>query len=383
MNNLVRLGKHLSSKGHELVILTSPPRYPSEIQKHSWARICFVTPSGSFMGFRYIVSYMIGVLIASFRLKRSFKPDLVHGHSAYPVFGLLLQLTSRILNRPSLFTLYSPIQTGEFLEGFMKYLQSSFLVRNLFLHGLLIVPTSKAVRKSCQAISIRCSMEIYPIIDFEMFAPLSNQKRDMNRRKMGLNSQDIAITYLGNLRRTKGLIDLLKALNILVSKFRVLNIQLLLALDIPREKYAMHRELQENLISTGLISKTIPLGITPDIGVVLASTDVVVIPFLNTFGPADPPLSVLEAMAAGTTVVTTSVGGIPEFISNGVNGILVPPKRPEELADRLHEIIKMPSKLEKISQNAPTKILQHCKASIAGSRYLQLYNVITGASINE
>jgi glycosyltransferase involved in cell wall biosynthesis len=52
------------------------------------------------------------------------------------------------------------------------------------------------------------------------------------------------------------------------------------------------------------------------------------------------PLSTLEAMAAGLPVIATDVGGLAEQIAHLRTGVLVPPERPEEIAEwivRLHD----------------------------------------------
>ena len=52
----------------------------------------------------------------------------------------------------------------------------------------------------------------------------------------------------------------------------------------------------------------------------------------------------LEAMACGTSVVASEVGGIPEVVADGVTGLLVPPDDPESLAAALDELIRDPSR---------------------------------------
>ena len=44
------------------------------------------------------------------------------------------------------------------------------------------------------------------------------------------------------------------------------------------------------------------------------------------------PHAAVEALAAGTPVIATAVGGVPEIVQSGVNGILVPPRDPDALA---------------------------------------------------
>jgi glycosyltransferase involved in cell wall biosynthesis len=51
------------------------------------------------------------------------------------------------------------------------------------------------------------------------------------------------------------------------------------------------------------------------------------------------PLAMLEAMATGVPVVATAVGGIPEVVTDGVDGLLVPAGDPSALATAIGKIL--------------------------------------------
>jgi glycosyltransferase involved in cell wall biosynthesis len=57
--------------------------------------------------------------------------------------------------------------------------------------------------------------------------------------------------------------------------------------------------------------------------------------FVTTSVSDGTPVSLLEAMSSALPCIATSVGGIPEWITNGENGILVPPSAPEMVANAI------------------------------------------------
>ncbi|MFA0823871.1 MAG: glycosyltransferase family 4 protein [Methanomethylovorans sp.] len=64
------------------------------------------------------------------------------------------------------------------------------------------------------------------------------------------------------------------------------------------------------------------------------------------------PVSVLEAMACAKPCIVTDVGGVSEWIDDGLNGCLFTPRNPQELAQKILELAADPIKREKLGINA-------------------------------
>ena len=90
--------------------------------------------------------------------------------------------------------------------------------------------------------------------------------------------------------------------------------------------------LRSQAAAWGLASRVHLQGYTDHVESHLAACDVVVVPSLCR---DSCPRTALEALAVGTPVVASRIGGIPEIVRDGLTGILVQPDSPAELADAI------------------------------------------------
>jgi glycosyltransferase involved in cell wall biosynthesis len=91
------------------------------------------------------------------------------------------------------------------------------------------------------------------------------------------------------------------------------------------------------------------------------------------------PLTVIEAMACGTPVVASDVGGVGELVVDGVNGLLVPPGDSGALASAVTALLDDPDRRRAFGEAAERRVLEHFTLERQADAYLDLYAELRGA----
>lgn len=84
-------------------------------------------------------------------------------------------------------------------------------------------------------------------------------------------------------------------------------------------------------------------------------------------------VSVIEAMASGTPVVATAVGGTPALLGNGEYGVLVPPRDPDALAAALVALLRDPARRDALARRARARACEEYSTAAMVEGYERLY----------
>jgi glycosyltransferase involved in cell wall biosynthesis len=131
--------------------------------------------------------------------------------------------------------------------------------------------------------------------------------------------------------------------------------------------------LEERATALGIAGRTHFLGLRDDVDGILASVDVAAMSsdFEGT------PLFAFECMAAGTPLVATAVGGLPDMLEDGRSALLVPPRDPGALATGLSRALGDPTLREALAAAARSR-LERYRIDAVAARFAALYEELLG-----
>ena len=179
--------------------------------------------------------------------------------------------------------------------------------------------------------------------------PTSAATRKRLAAELGLADDDVLIGAIARLDPKKDLATMLRAIARVAEACS--NVRLL----IVGGGYDTYREELEALAERlGIRSRVVFLGFRNDAQAVLSLCDISVLSSVTE----GLPNAVLESMMLGKPVVSTRVGGVPELISDGVEGFLVAPRDPEQFADRILRLVGNPQLAEAMGRAGRARALR-------------------------
>lgn len=276
--------------------------------------------------------------------------DVIHAHWTLSAAAALLGRW--IHHVPILVTLQGSdiFQAASFPKG-------AAITKSILLRCDCITALSCALAEAARAIGVSRPIHIIPNgVDTAQFVPDPMVERE-----------DI-ILYVGSFIERKGVKYLLDAV---ADVFPTLpSYRLVLIGEGPQYFYL--KRLTEQL---GIAERVVFLGFQPQDQVRswMQRAKVLVLPSLEE----GQGVVLLEALACGTPVVASQVGGISQVVTEEV-GILVPPANSMLLAKAIYNILSAPNYWAELSSNARERVVRHYDWGFIADLYIEIYKTLTG-----
>jgi glycosyltransferase involved in cell wall biosynthesis len=226
-------------------------------------------------------------------------------------------------------------------------------------HAVVANSAAAAAQLRREGVPARKIRTISNGVDCERFLPVRAADRPIRR-----------VATVANLRPEKGYDTLIAAAALVVAARP--DTEFLFVGGGP-----LDASLRREVASRGLGSQVQFLGERSDVAGLLASSDLFVLPSRSEACPN----AVLEAMAVGLPLVASRVGGVPELVESGVNGLLVEPDRPDALASAMLDLMRRPQFASALGVAARQRAVQQFSFDrmVAGFEHLYLTELGTRA----
>ena len=205
-------------------------------------------------------------------------------------------------------------------------------------------------------------------VDTHKFQPAVNKQKI--KTELGLKPDDIVILSVGRLYARKGLFTLIEAIPMVIKQFKHAKFVISgkgQSDEIAKlSSYAERLSVKDNIIFTGYYpDKKLPK--------LYQAADVFA---FSTFYEHHP-FAVLEALATGLPVVTTTVGGIAETIETGKNGLLVKPADSKQFSKALLYLLEHQKEAAEMGIKARKTIVEQYDWSILVKKTMQVYEEVS------
>jgi len=207
-------------------------------------------------------------------------------------------------------------------------------------------------------------LEVIPNgIDVDEFN-LSKEEVERVKRKYGIDDDNVVVMFSGSITPRKGVIHLVKAVEMLNDNKITLLIVGNLNVDKKYAKMVMDYVRRKNINAkfTGFVPYE-------DLKALYSACDIFVLP---SFEEGDP-IALKEALASGKPLIGSNIGGIPMQIRDGWNGFLVEPGYEKQLAEKIRYLVDNEEERERMGRNSRKLAEKEFNWERIAERYLDVY----------
>lgn len=269
---------------------------------------------------------------------KEYNPDLIH-LSGLQLQGFYATLASRIAGYKNILIVVRGSSTD----------MINFSPISKWIFGRIIEPATLRMAKIVYTVSTEMSNKSLMTKNVKNFGGVIHNAApeidsDLYRKtaikdELGLSDQDILVVYTGRVTKEKGL-------NYALNAFKELEYNNLKFIICGNGEH--FEEFKSEFHSEVKSKKIFFLGERKDVLEILHGSDIFLFPTLHE----NLSNSLLEAASVGLPIIATNVGGNPEVIQSGVNGILVPSRDSGAIKKALIEMIGDKEKMAHMGTNA-------------------------------
>jgi glycosyltransferase involved in cell wall biosynthesis len=323
------LAKNLAKNGHEVHIITSLDKGLPEVDNENGYIIHRIKRpnirvAGSIIWFIKIIASL-----------NKIRPEIIHCQ------GTVISIPAQVGNL--LWKIPYVIQ-GHGTEEYYPTWYIKPLIRLALKDAAATIALTQDMKKAIQKIYSRDVLVVPNGIDLSQFLNIS---RNIVRERLLIKDDEKIILFVGTLHPVKGLRYLVCAMETIHENYP--DVRLFLVGDGPERNELEHLVNSLNLMSCIKFVGRINNYNIPEY---MVASDIFVLPSLSE----GLPVVILEAMAGGLPIIASKVGGIPEIVIDGENGLLCEPKKSEQLAEYISCLMDSWELREKFSLNNKERI---------------------------
>jgi len=192
---------------------------------------------------------------------------------------------------------------------------------------------------------------LHDAVDTRVFSPQRVDRQNV-RREFGYGDDTVLIGFVGRFSPGKGHEELLAAADGIRKKR--LDVRFLVAGEASYGERAYEQHIRRSAHALGLDSIMTFAGFRRDVPALMAAFDILAFPsHAESFG-----VVLIEAMAMERAVVSTNCDGVLDIVVDGVTGLYVHPRNPDELANALLRLIDDPALRTSMGKAGRKRVLE-------------------------